>query len=270
MQGTTPISSIDALGDRVGQLSEVHFATTMLDLLSGPSVQKEHRFLRLMTGEAHPLANFALVLDSADLDATITASEPLRSNPIPAAVIFTSRPVADAVDQYLRGQGFDHIEPLPAMALDIATQPPTTLPDGYQFLRVGDDHGAAWAQALADGYELPIRAATAFSPVAAGATMHPDSSPQFFAIVNDDNIVATSILHLRDGLAGIYGVATIPAERGKGLGAHVTAEPLRIAHDLGYRVGVLQASEMGHPVYKRLGFQDVGRMLMYVKIPPSE
>ncbi len=61
--------------------------------------------------------------------------------------------------------------------------------------------------------------------------------------------VATSLLYLADGLAGIYCVATLPEDRAKGLGAHTTAEAFRRAHELGYRVGVLQSSPAGHSVH---------------------
>ena len=46
-----------------------------------------------------------------------------------------------------------------------------------------------------------------------------------------------------------------------------TAEPLRIAHRLDYRVGVLQASDEGHPVYRRIGFVDVGAVPLYLRMP---
>lgn len=78
---------------------------------------------------------------------------------------------------------------------------------------------------------------------------------------------ATSMLFLADGLAGIYCVSTVPAERGKGLGAHVTAEALRVAQRLGYGVGVLQSSPAGHSVYLGLGFADVGSVPMFVRLP---
>jgi predicted GNAT family acetyltransferase len=97
--------------------------------------------------------------------------------------------------------------------------------------------------------------------------MAPGARTQFFAIRRNGRLVATSLLYMADGLAGIYCVATLPDERGKGLGAHVTAEALRKAHVLGYRVGVLQSSPDGHSVYLGLGFADFASIPLFVRMP---
>jgi hypothetical protein len=101
--------------------------------------------------------------------------------------------------------------------------------------------------------------------------LHADTSPdarmQFFAIRRSGAIVCTSACYLEEGLAGIYCVSTLPTERRNGLAAHATAEPLRLAAQLGYRVGILQSSESGHTLYKSLGFADFGGVPFYIRIP---
>lgn len=37
------------------------------------------------------------------------------------------------------------------------------------------------------------------------------------------------------------------------------------ARELGYRVGVLQASEMGYSLYQKLGFREVSRYKLYLQ-----
>jgi ribosomal protein S18 acetylase RimI-like enzyme len=226
------------------------------------------QFLRLLTGEPHPLGNFALVSAPADLDATREAVDPLMSEPVPSAVLFPDMDVPASVDAYLTEQGFIPHGSLPAMGVDIAGLTPTALPDGYELVRVGaGTDGEEWVRQFAVGYELPLGVAQCFSPVAVDADTSPESAMQFFAIRRNGTIVCTSACYLDGGLAGIYCVSTIPEERGKGLGGHATAEPLRLAARGRYRVGVLQSSEAGHNLYRSLGFTDFGGVPMYVRIP---
>ena len=56
---------------------------------------------------------------------------------------------------------------------------------------------------------------------------------------------------------GVYSIATIPAARRRGFGAAMTARVVADGALAGCDVAVLQASEMGRPIYERLGFRTV-------------
>jgi ribosomal protein S18 acetylase RimI-like enzyme len=85
----------------------------------------------------------------------------------------------------------------------------------------------------------------------------------------DGKPVSTASVHLSHGIAGIYTVATLREARRQGIGGAVTLAALHLARDAGYRVASLQASEMGAPVYARLGFEDRFLILSYRWPPPT-
>jgi GNAT superfamily N-acetyltransferase len=262
-----PYPALSALGPAVGLAIGMHWDGICRDLARGEHVVVEPAFFRLMTGEPHPFANVAFVSASADLASARAAVEPLVTGQVPSAVAFPAMEVPADINAYLVEHGFTPGS-VPAMAVDIAGMKATTLPAGYDFVRVGDGpEGEEWLRQMAIGFALPLTAARYFSPVAPEVDTSPESPVQFYSIRRNGATVATSVCYLSDGVAGIYCVSTIPEERGKGLGAHATAEPLRLAAKLGYGVGILQSSEAGYPVYKRLGFADFGGVPFYVRVP---
>lgn len=78
-----------------------------------------------------------------------------------------------------------------------------------------------------------------------------------------DNPVAISSLLLHAGIAGIYGVATIPQARKQGLGTAMTLHALHAAQKLGYRIAVLAPSKMAVNIYRRIGFSDYTKTKFY-------
>jgi GNAT superfamily N-acetyltransferase len=70
----------------------------------------------------------------------------------------------------------------------------------------------------------------------------------------DGAAVCCSAILLTGTVAGIYWVGTLAAQRGRGLGAAVTAHAVQQARAHGSGPVCLQASAMGEPVHRRLGF----------------
>lgn len=267
MSQAAMVRSIASARDEIGVRAARHLDTTFRAIMRPPAAEHQPSFMRVITGEPHPMGNAAIVSNPNDPAATRAAAGPLQESGLPAIVLFTEGVTADAA-RTLAAMGFAHEGTMPAMAVDIDAMGDTTLPAGYTWARVGTgSEGSAWASAMAAGYPLPVGLAQLFSPDAVGADMAPDAAIQFFSVLKDGETVATSMLLLADGLAGIYCVSTLAAERGRGLGAHATAQPLREAQRLGYRVGVLQSSPDGHSVYLKLGFQDLAEIPMFVRMP---
>jgi GNAT superfamily N-acetyltransferase len=83
-----------------------------------------------------------------------------------------------------------------------------------------------------------------------------DPSVRFYIGRLEDKPVATSLLYLGGGVAGIYNVATLPEFRHQGIGSALTVAPLLQARTWGYRIGTLQSTPMGLHLYRQLGFRE--------------
>ncbi|MCI0646188.1 MAG: GNAT family N-acetyltransferase [Chloroflexi bacterium] len=156
----------------------------------------------------------------------------------------------------------------PGMAADLRTLDETVrTPDGFTIVKAADKATLeAWRDVFCAAYDIPPFVGQAW--VEATLTTGPASAPwQLYVGYWNEKPVACNVLFNGAGVAGVYGVGTIPEARGRGIGAAITLRPLLDARDQGYRYGVLFSTEMGYPVYQRLGFQEVpckiGRYLLW-------
>jgi ribosomal protein S18 acetylase RimI-like enzyme len=87
----------------------------------------------------------------------------------------------------------------------------------------------------------------------------------FLARLEEGAPAAGAMMILTHGVAGIYWVGTIPTARGRGLAEACTRAAGNAGFDLGARVAALQASEMGEPVYRRMGYVELTRYPSFVQ-----
>jgi GNAT superfamily N-acetyltransferase len=79
------------------------------------------------------------------------------------------------------------------------------------------------------------------------------------------NVAVASGLGWRTGRTiGVYAIATIPSARRRGFGAAMTARVVLDGLAAGCDVAALQASELGRPIYERLGFRVDVRYVSYL------
>jgi GNAT superfamily N-acetyltransferase len=71
------------------------------------------------------------------------------------------------------------------------------------------------------------------------------------------------------GDCGIYLVATTRAAQRRGLASALMRQALRDAWDRGCTTSSLQATKAGYPVYRRLGYSDMGAIEMWERRAPS-
>jgi GNAT superfamily N-acetyltransferase len=137
------------------------------------------------------------------------------------------------------------------------------LPLGLRIVSVEDEKALRkWIHIASVGFRLPPEFEnTWYEFFAEAACVSPFRT--YLALLNGEP-VATSQLFTSAGVAGIYNVTCLPQARGKGIGTAIVLRALLAAREIGYRVAILQASSMGYNVYRRLGFQDFGKLSLYL------
>jgi len=75
--------------------------------------------------------------------------------------------------------------------------------------------------------------------------------------------VSTLLLYLSSEVAGLHAVSTLPDYRNKGFGLAISGVALKEAYKLGYKISVLQASELGEKVYRKFGFNKYCNIFSY-------
>lgn len=126
--------------------------------------------------------------------------------------------------------------------------------------RVHDEVGLLAALTVAAaGFEVP---AGLFAPL---YTLKVSASPALAMYIAeiDGEVVSTSTAWTRDGGVGIYNVATPPTHRGHGYGRAVTEYAIRAGFAAGADLAWLQASPLGEPIYRAMGFRQVETYLLF-------
>jgi len=80
--------------------------------------------------------------------------------------------------------------------------------------------------------------------------------------------LSCALVVLSHGIAGVYWVGTTPEGRGRGLAETCTRAVTNIGFDAGARMVTLQASPMGDPIYRRMGYRQIGNYSLYFSTPP--
>ncbi|CAF0931425.1 unnamed protein product [Adineta steineri] len=89
---------------------------------------------------------------------------------------------------------------------------------------------------------------------------------RMFITVKNDRVVGGSHVNLAHGVACLYNVTTVNSERGQNIGKALSAAAMICAKESNYRYMVLQASDMGSPVYKKLGFKPIPSYKLFIKL----
>lgn len=163
-----------------------------------------------------------------------------------------------AIERVARRLGFTHQESIPGMVVRPAELAVVRSPE-LEVTRVRDAAGlAAAATAAAAGFEVPREhLAALFTPRVA-------ETPGLSIYVGhaQGRPVSTATSWIGDGSVGIFNVATPPEHRGRGYGRALTEKAVEEGFSSGADLAWLQASPLGEPVYRAMGFRQVETYLL--------
>jgi len=97
-----------------------------------------------------------------------------------------------------------------------------------------------------------------------GSTLLEEPNWDFLEALLDGEPVATGFGYTFGGITGVWGIATVPAYRGRGIGSAITWAVVHAGRRRGARAAHLWATEMGYPVYRKMGFRHVQNMALWV------
>lgn len=220
---------------------------------------QDGKFTRWWTSLQHPWFNGVLSSrppeenDEAFVEETIAY---FRSQGVGAFTWWMEpRLDASAWEPLLSKYGFGFSDDTPGMAADLeALDEAVQTTEGLEVRAVDDEESLrTWTHIFALGYGLSLDWEPSIYEVERKLGL--GFPVQNYLGILHGQPVATSCLFFGRGVAGIYSVSTLVEARGKGVGAAMTLIPLQEAREMGYRIGVLQSSEMGYNIYKKLGFR---------------
>lgn len=87
---------------------------------------------------------------------------------------------------------------------------------------------------------------------------------QFFLGYWDNTPVATGLFIIKDDAVYIHWIGTLLEFRHKGLGFAITSSPLTTLKKQGIKKAFLFASDMGKPLYEKIGFTTIGHVDVYI------
>jgi GNAT superfamily N-acetyltransferase len=156
----------------------------------------------------------------------------------------------------------------PCMVADLSRMNETVLektPPGFTIEEIRDEQSLdGFKTVFVESYGIPEWAGQAWVDAALRVGIGRTPWKMYLGRLNGEP-VATNMLFNGGGVASVYAVATLPSARGKGIGSAITLKPLLEARSMGYRYAVLFSTEMGVPVYERIGFHlTEGRINRYL------
>lgn len=266
---------IDTSEDALRRVSEEHYFDSFLCFSVVPDVEvyQGEDMIRLASpGIPNRVTNTVLRcrLSTGEVDSAIEeTNDYFRSRGVMPHWRLCPGDLPTDLEQRLVTKGFALGEERPAMAVDLKTlNENIRTREGLKIERIDnaetmkEKHG--WIRRLGEGKTLGALIMDLWTRY--GFDLESDMQ-HYLGLINGEPVSWASVFYAT-GVAGIYAVGTVPAARRQGFGSAITLRALLDARERGFRVGMLQSSQMGINLYRRLGFTTCFTIKTYIPSSP--
>jgi GNAT superfamily N-acetyltransferase len=166
-----------------------------------------------------------------------------------------------AAEEICTSRGLPHRDTVPGLVMEPIVEPPP-LPQG---LAIRAAHDAAsmdeHRRIMASSFGFPQDIAERLL----SERLLSERDCEYYIGYVEGGAVASSALIMTDGVAGVYNVGCLQEARRKGYGEAMTWHAVTRGKEMGCDIASLQASEMGRPIYERMGFRLVAPYKTFVR-----
>lgn len=166
----------------------------------------------------------------------------------------------------LKAHGFVHQQDVVGMAMDLLNLPDRMpMPSGVEIREATDEQDLrTWCGTMVAAFGMQDAAAEPYLRWLSVLGPAERSSVHLYLGWLDHVAVATHLLVLGAGAAGVHFLGTLPAARGRGVGGAICLNTFWEGRARGYRVGVTEAEPMAVGTCHRLGLTDYYKASAYI------
>ena len=167
------------------------------------------------------------------------------------------------LDRAVRDAGLSRALSRPVMVAEIASVPDAPVPAGIRIEPVeAREDALALARVDATAFESRLEISElAFAPAIVGV-----EGARGFVAWQGAEPVGCAVAQEGSGATGVFGVGVVPSARRRGLGAALTVAAARA---FPAELAWLVPSDMGKPMYERLGFGDLEPWEIWIRRAPA-
>jgi len=243
----------------------IGYLTGVVGCATGARIARAGGVVSILTGLPFDWFNQVLIEREGATSASLLAAVAQAREPVGAFVVRLREGVDDRfittlIDAGLRPTGADVATPgMVAFPIDNDALAGAAAPE-LDIRRVSDAGGI-------DVHRAVVTAGFGSEPAVAAGTACPDLLDRpgcvvYVGYASGEPVVSGLGWRTRSTI-GVYSISTIPSARRRGYGAAMTARVVTDGLAAGCTAAALQASELGRPIYERLGFRTVVSYVAY-------